>query len=101
MAAIKQFLDLKFKIKDLGRYFLGLEIYKIPQGLAIVQRKFIHELLEEFSCIDLSPVAAPLDLNHKLSADVGNAFADPTRYGALIGQLNFLVNTRPDLAFAV
>ena len=37
----KQFLDNKFKLKDLGalKYFLGLEVARTTKGLSLCQRK--------------------------------------------------------------
>lgn len=48
---VKQFLDSTFKIKDLGslHYFLGLEFDRLNNGMAVSQRKFTLELLQDFS----------------------------------------------------
>ena len=42
----RQFLDNKFKLKDLGtlKHFLGLEVAKTTKGLSLRQRKFTLEL---------------------------------------------------------
>ena len=47
IVALKQFLNSKFHMKDLGdiRYFLGLEIAKTMQGLVLCQRKYTLDLL--------------------------------------------------------
>ena len=37
----------------------------------------------------------------KLSASIGTLLPNPTPYKSIIGKLNFLVNTRPDLAYTV
>jgi len=44
-------------------------------------------------------MATPLPLNCKLSSEEGMALLDPTLYRTLIGKLNFLPHTRPDLSF--
>jgi len=57
--------------------------------------------LEDFDCHNLSPVICPLDVNCKLTVDEGELLANSSLYRKGIGKLNFLTNTRPDLAFAV
>ena len=101
--ALKQHLDQVFKIKDLGlvHYFLGIEVLHVDKGVILTQRKFARELLQEFGCHELSPVSCPLDLSHRLSAEEGELLDDATLYRRGVGKLNFLTNTRPDLAFAI
>lgn len=43
----------------------------------------------------------PLPLNIKLNASDGEILQDPEFYRFLIGKLNFLTNTRPDLSYTV
>ena len=82
-------------------YFLGIEVIPVEEGLLLTQRKFARELLQEFGCDDLSSVSYPLDLSQKLTTDAGDLLDDPSLYRRGIGKLNFLTNTRLDLAFSV
>ena len=103
IASLKAFLDATFNIKDLGyaHYFLGIEILHTPIGLLITQRKFIMDLLKEYACLQAPSVICPLNNSIKLKPDEGPLLPNSTIYRRLIGQLNFLVHNRPDIAFSV
>uniref|UniRef100_A0A3Q7F6Z0 Reverse transcriptase Ty1/copia-type domain-containing protein n=1 Tax=Solanum lycopersicum TaxID=4081 RepID=A0A3Q7F6Z0_SOLLC len=100
---LKMYLDKTFKIKDLGRlhYFLGMEILDTARGVLISQRKFVLDLLKEYECSNYTSLSSPLDPNVKLRANEGASLSDPTYYRKLVGKLNFLTNTRMDIAFSV
>ena len=100
---VKQCLDEKFGIKDLGclHYFLGLEVQHTPHGVILSQQKFTEELLRDCGFPIKRQASTPLPLNCKLLPEEGTLLADPTQYRALVGKLSFLTNTRPDLCFTV
>ncbi|KAL8120925.1 hypothetical protein AgCh_017922 [Apium graveolens] len=70
-------------------------------GITLTQAKFTRELLADTGLSSFKTVATPLPLNLKLSADSGDFYADPEFYRTLVGKLNFLTNTRPDLSYSV
>ena len=59
------------------------------------------DILEETSLLGSKPVETPMDPNVKLYEDQGELLSNPERYRCLIGKLNYLTITRPDISFAV
>ena len=51
--------------------------------------------------LDCKPVNAPMDPNVKLVLGQGESLGDPGRYRRLVGKLNYLTITRPDISFPV
>ncbi|RVW76712.1 Retrovirus-related Pol polyprotein from transposon RE2 [Vitis vinifera] len=89
--------------KDLGKlkYFLGIEIAQSSSGVVLSQRKYALDILEETGMLDCKPVDTPMDPNVKLVPRQGEPLGDPGRYRRLVGKLNYLTITRPDISFPV
>ncbi|XP_019229823.1 PREDICTED: uncharacterized protein LOC109210806 [Nicotiana attenuata] len=100
---LKDSLHKQFKIKDLGQlhFFLGLEVMYKDDGVIISQRKFVLDMLKGYDCLDYKSCSSPLDPTIKLKAKEGAILQDPTYYRKLVGKLNFLTNTRLNIAYSV
>lgn len=100
---LKDHLNTTFSIKDLGilHFFLGIEVSHLPTGIALTQTKFAKELLRDSGVSTFKSVVTPLPLNIKLHHDSSPPFSNPTLYRSLVGKLNFLTHTRPDLSYSV
>ena len=98
----KTHLHKIFGIKDLGKlnYFLGFEVIYVPDGLVLSQCKFATDLLHEFGLDSFKKVVTPLPINLKLQSNDSPLYSYLTLYRSIIGKLNFLTSTRPDLSFA-
>lgn len=64
------------------------------------QRKYMLDLLDRIHMVDVKPVATPMSPEPKLTFS-GEKYSNPTEYRALIGSLQYLAFTRPDIAFSV
>lgn len=103
IVAIKEFLNITFKIKDLGylKYFIGLEIARSKARIHLCQRKYALEILFGCGLLAAKPASTPMAKNTRLSKDQGTPMEDPESYKRLIRKLIYLITTRPDLSNAV
>nr|GEU64325.1 hypothetical protein [Tanacetum cinerariifolium] len=95
-------LDKEFAIKDLGalNYFLGLEATYSTNGLFLNQSKYAKEILTRSNMIDAKPAPTPLGANVFIFS-MGDPFLNPTHYCFIVGALQYLTITRPDISYAV
>nr|XP_020172826.1 uncharacterized mitochondrial protein AtMg00810-like [Aegilops tauschii subsp. strangulata] len=106
-AALLQQITLRmrdeFAIKDLGalHYFLGIEVVRRRDGFFLHQQKYAHDLLERAGMLNCHPVATPVDTKPKVSALEGLPASDAPFYRSIVGALQYLTLTRPDLQYAV
>jgi hypothetical protein len=98
-------LEKEFALKDLGElhYFLGIEVTKIQDDILLSQNKYATEILQRAGMMKCKHVDTPLLVSEKLSAYEGDVLGpeDATRYRNLVGGLQCLTLTRPDLAVSV
>ncbi|GJX90447.1 retrovirus-related pol polyprotein from transposon TNT 1-94 [Tanacetum coccineum] len=96
-------LSSKFSIKDIGtlHHFLGVEVIFTSHGLFLSQHRHITDLLEHFHMDGAKDVITPLRSDDTLSLVDGSKLVDPTPYCRLVGSLQYLAITRPDVSFAV
>ena len=92
----------QFQTKDLGmlNYFLGVEVMRSKQGLLLSQRKYVLDMLSKTGKLGSKPCSTPMAPNVELTKE-GELFEDPERYRRLVGKLNYLTITHPDIAYSV
>lgn len=99
-------LGNRFSLKDLGElsYFLGIEAYRSSQGLLLTQQKYITDLLARTNMLDANPAPTaptPMATSCSLTINSGTPLDDGREYRTVVGSLQYLQLTRPDVAFAV
>ncbi|KAL9287174.1 putative RNA-directed DNA polymerase [Arabidopsis thaliana] len=82
-------------------HFLGIKADYNDKGLFLSQSLYAKEILERAEMSDCKPIAVPVDLKSKLSLDIEDRVSDPTLYRSLVGELQYLTFTRPDISYAV
>ena len=103
---VQQFVTLlsqQFSLKDLRQlsYFLGVEVLYHPHGLLLSQRRYILDLLARTKMMEAKPIFTPLPTSPPITLHFGSPLNDPSEYRAIVGSLQYLLLTRPDIAFAV
>ena len=103
IASIKKELGNFFEMTDLGyvHYYLGIEVTQHPKSIFLSQKKYIGDLLNRFGMTECNPLSTPMEQNLKLTSIEGKEFEDATKYRQLVGSLNYLTTTRPDISFVV
>lgn len=96
-------LQSHFKLRDIGalQYFLDLEIARYAKEVSICQRKYTLELLDEVGFLGCKASSIPLDPSIKLSKDAGTLLENPKTYRKLVGKLQYLAITMPDIVYAL
>jgi hypothetical protein len=96
-------LSHTFSVKDMGHlhFFLGIEVIPTDKGLFLSQHKYIRDLLSKTSMNMAKDVHTPMSTSTPLTLSDGSAPTDSTDYRKVIGALQYLGLTRPDIAFAV
>jgi hypothetical protein len=69
--------------------------------LFLTQRQFALDILERAGMVDCKLVSTPVDTQANVSTEFGPPVADPTHFRSLVGTLQYLTFTRPDLTYVV
>lgn len=88
-------------MKDLGptHHFFGIEITSTSDGLHLSQSHYALTILERVDMVDCKPMSMLLEAKTK---ELHNTtLIDPTPYLGIVGALQYLIITRPDLAYNV
>lgn len=96
-------LNSEFFMTDIGKlhYFLGIAINRDKNGMFLSQQNYAADIIHQAWMTSCNTSLTPVDTSSKLLAEVGQPVADPTLYRSLVGALQYLTFTRPDIAYVV
>lgn len=96
-------LSTIFKLKDLGsfHYFLGFQITRSQFGLTLKLSKYASDVLHRFHMENAKPTTTPCCPSVRMVPHDGASLFNPTNYRNMVGAIQYLTFTRPDLAFSV
>ncbi|XP_019052175.1 PREDICTED: uncharacterized protein LOC109114278 [Nelumbo nucifera] len=103
IASLIQSMSSIFAVKDLGdlHHFLGLEVHRHSTGIFLSQRRYTMDLLRRAKMDGAKLISTPMSASCKLSKSSGGPIFDPLLFRSIVGALQYLTFTRPDIAFAV
>ena len=97
-------LRSSFALKDLGslHHFLGIQVSRTSTGdMHLSQDQYIHELLQKTNMLHAKPQPTPMTSSSRLQQDSSASFNDPSLYRSVVGTLQYLLITRPELSYSV
>ncbi|KAK6119789.1 hypothetical protein DH2020_046458 [Rehmannia glutinosa] len=98
-----EYMSSEFEMSIVGElnYFLGLQVKQFDKGIFITQNKYAKNLVKRFGLDNKKHMKTPMGTNDKLSKDESGTPIEPTLYRSMIGALQYLALTRPDISFVV
>ncbi|KAH9679381.1 hypothetical protein KPL71_026109 [Citrus sinensis] len=96
-----------FTLKNLGKlsYFLGIEVLYDKACVYLSRRKYIRDFISKVDMLDCKGIDTPMSTGLKLQKEIqgalGQYIADPTHYRSIVGGMQYLILTRPKIAFSV
>jgi hypothetical protein len=90
-------------MKDLNplHHFLGVSVELWSDDLFLHQHQCARDILKRTGMSDCKPWSTLVNTQAKVSSDMGAPVSDPTAYRSLVGALQYLTFTRPDIAYTV
>lgn len=88
-------LGTEFSIKNLGSLHCLL-----PGGFFLSLQKYIHELVSQTKILESNPQATPMTLQNKFKS-LDSITANATLFRSIVGALQYLTFTRPDITYAI
>ncbi|XP_028959379.1 uncharacterized mitochondrial protein AtMg00810-like [Malus sylvestris] len=103
MSSLVKQLDTLFSMKDLGplNYLLGVEVKYFGDKMHLNQAKCALDLLKRTKNLDAKPISTLVLCSQRLSAYDGEPYDNPEMYRSVVGALQYLTITRPDIFYAI
>jgi hypothetical protein len=101
--SFKEEMATAFKMSDLGllHYYLAIKVKQSTSCISLSQCAYMMKILERSGMIGCNLCHVPIETCLKLSKQSTQPLVDAKTYRSIAGSLRYLVNTHPDLAFAI
>jgi hypothetical protein len=96
-------MEKEFQMSMMGEltFFLDIQVKQTKQGTFIHQAKYTKDLIKKFNMVDLKPVSTLMSMATALDPDKNGEVVDEREYRSMIGSLQYLMVTQPDIQFTV
>ena len=103
IAEFKDQMKELFRMSDLGllSYYLGIEVRQETDKIVLCQGSYVEKILDAAGMGGCNLCHTPAETRSKIGKRNGGEAIDATLYRSIIGSLRYLVNSRPDIAYAV
>lgn len=82
--------------------FLGIEVTRTTEGgIHLSHSKYVKDILTKDNMQSTKGVGSTMTPGQKLHDSGSNLLSNPTHYRSTVGALQYLIVTRPELAFSV
>ena len=100
---IKEHLRTHFVTKDMEkpRYFLGIEFAYAIEKMALFQRKYVLDLLQEIGLLGCKPESTPIEQTPSFWDTSSKLLEDLSQYKRSIGKFIYLTVTRLDISYTI
>ncbi|KAK2395153.1 hypothetical protein QL285_056912 [Trifolium repens] len=91
-----------FEMTDirLMSYYLGIEVKQKEDGIFISQQRYAKEMFKKFKMDGCMPISISIECGLKLSKCDRAEMVDATDFKSLVGSLQYLTCTRPNILYA-
>ncbi|XP_026419567.1 uncharacterized protein LOC113315512 [Papaver somniferum] len=103
LSKLVQALSKEFSMKQLGdlNYFLGIEVKRTTDSLILTQKKYTLRLLTKANMLECKPYDTPVVKESRASINDGVLLQNTAEYRTIVGSLQYLTMTMPDISFGV
>lgn len=86
-------------MKELGplHYFLSIEVHHTHHGLCLSQSKYASDLISRALMMSCKSISTPVGVESMIDKGDTTSHPDATQYRSIVGALQYLTITRPDL----
>ncbi|KAL6328687.1 hypothetical protein AAG906_003372 [Vitis piasezkii] len=96
-------MKIEFEMSTIGEltFFLGLQIRQLKDEIFFYQSKYARKVVKKFGLEYSKHSSTPMSTATKLSKDASRKDVKQKLYRSMIGNLLYLIASRPDISFSV